>query len=145
VKASDAGINLIREFEGYASAPYDDIGGKRTWGYGHLGKHGETPPKFISEADATALLCADLEVAEACIDGLVDTTLTQAQFDALCSFVFNLGCSKFMSSTLLRKLNAGDYVSAAAEFPKWCKVGHNDVPGLLRRRLAEQLLFTSGE
>ena len=143
MKASDAGINLIREFEGYASEPYDDVGGKLTWGYGHLCKRGETAPDQISEAEATALLCTDLETAEACIDGLVDVPLTQPQFDALCSFVFNLGCTAFMGSTLLRKLNAGDYAGAAAEFPKWCKVGSMQVAGLLRRRLAERMLFES--
>jgi lysozyme len=141
VKASDRAISLIKEFEGYASEAYDDIGGKVTWGFGHLCKSGETPPKHISEADATALLCVDLESAEACIEGIVDVPLTQNQFDALCSFVFNLGCTRFMNSTLLRRINARDYAGAGAEFPKWCRVGQNEVPGLLRRRLAEQSLF----
>jgi lysozyme len=144
VKCSEAGIRLIQEFEGYAAEPYEDVGGKLTWGFGHLGKRGEIPPKRISEADATALLCRDLEVAEACIDGLVDVNLSQSQFDALCSFVFNLGCTAFMGSTLLRKINAGD-ATASDEFRKWCRVGHNEVAGLLRRRLAEQALWDKGE
>jgi lysozyme len=128
MKCSEAGIRLIQEFEGYAAEPYDDVGCKVTWGYGHLCKTGETPPKHISEADATALLCRDLEIAEACVDGLVDVDLSQNQFDALCSFAFNLGCSKFMTSTLLRKINAGD-PTASEEFTKWCRVGNNQVPG----------------
>lgn len=143
MKASEHCIRLIAEFEGYASQPYDDIGGKVTWGYGHLCKSGEDIPKHISEADATALLCTDLETAEACVDGIVDVPLTQNQFDALCCFVFNLGCTRFMGSTLLRKLNAGDYAGCAAEFSKWSRVGQNQIQGLLRRRIAERMLFES--
>ena len=143
MKASERCISLIQEFEGYAAQKYDDVGGKPTIGYGHLIRAGEAFPARLSESDATALLCRDLEGVEACVEGAVDTTLSQDQFDALASFVFNLGCSKFAGSTLLRKLNAGDYAGAAAEFPKWCRVGAKEVPGLLRRRLAEQLLFNS--
>lgn len=141
MKASDRGIALVKEFEGLATESYLDIGGKVTWGYGHLCKTGEIPPRYISEGDATTLLCSDMEIAEACVTGCVDVPLTQGQFDALCSFVFNLGCAKLKGSTLLRILNGGDYAGAAREFQKWCRVGQNQVPGLLRRRLAEQALF----
>ena len=65
----------------------------------------------------------------------------QAQFDALCSFTFNLGGGALSSSTLLRKLNERDYAGAAEEFPRWCHAGGREVPGLVRRRLAEQSLF----
>ncbi len=143
MKASDAGIRLIQEFEGLATEAYDDVGGKATIGYGHLIKRGETFPKRISEAEATALLCTDLEVAEACIEGLVEVELSQNQFDALCSWVFNLGCTALAGSTLLKLLNKAEYIRAAEQFPRWCKCGQNDVPGLLRRRLAEQLLFNT--
>jgi len=140
VKASDRAIRLIAEFEGFASEPYDDVGGKSTIGYGHLIRKGESFTR-IDEAEATRLLCDDLEVAEACVESCVDVALTQGQFDALCSFVFNLGCARLKSSSLLKYLNAGQYAKAADEFPKWCRVGAKQVPGLLRRRLAEQLLF----
>ena len=140
MKASDRGLELVKEFEGFASECYDDVGGKPTIGYGHLVRKGERFTK-IDEAEATRLLCDDLEAAEACVESCVDVRLTQGQFDALVSFAFNLGCNRLKSSTLLRKLNAGDYAGASAEFPKWCKVGQNQVPGLLRRRLAERLLF----
>lgn len=143
LKASDAGIALVKEFEGLATEPYDDVGGKLSWGFGHLCKTGDVVPKHISEADATALLCTDLETAEACVEGIVDVPLSQQQFDGLVALVFNIGCSKFMASTLLRKLNASDYAGAAAEFPRWCKVNGKDVPGLLRRRIAERMLFES--
>lgn len=140
MRCSDAGINLIREFEGFQPKPYDDIGGKPTVGYGHLIKQGESFSQ-ISESQATSLLCSDLVTAEACIEDCVDVALTQNQFDALCSFVFNLGCLKLRGSTLLRILNKGAYDIAADEFPKWSRVGQNQVDGLLRRRLAEKLLF----
>jgi lysozyme len=140
VRCSDAGIALIKEFEGFQPQLYDDLGGKPTVGYGHLVRSGESFSR-LSESEATSLLCADLVTAEACIEDCVDVALTQNQFDALCSFVFNLGCLKLRGSTLLRYLNKGAYDLAANEFEKWCKCGQNQVDGLLRRRLAEKLLF----
>ena len=140
MKASDRAIRLISEFEGFASEPYDDVGGKPTIGYGHLIRKGESFTR-VDEAEATRLLCDDLEVAEACVESCVDVALTQGQFDALVSLTFNLGCARLKSSSLLKYLNAGQYAKAADEFPKWCRVGAKQVPGLLRRRLAEQLLF----
>ena len=133
---------MVQEFEGLATEPYEDVVGKWTVGYGHLLRSGE-PRCKITEADAVRLLCNDMRDAEACVEGAVDVPLTQNQADALYSFVFNLGCARLLSSTLLKKLNAKDYAGAAAEFPKWCRAGGRDVPGLLRRRLAEQLLFNT--
>lgn len=141
MKASDRCIDLIKEFEGFASQPYTDAGGKNAWGYGHTQKKGERVPQSISESDATTLLCRDLEGCEAAVEQYVEASLTQAQFDALCSFVYNLGPARLLGSMLLKKLNAGDYDGAADQFPRWCRVGQNQVEGLLRRRLAEQLLF----
>lgn len=140
MKCSDTGIELIKEFEGFRSETYDDIGGKPTVGYGHLVRSDDSFGS-LTETQATALLCEDLLVAEACIEDCVDVPLTQNQFDALCSFVFNLGCLKLRGSTLLRHLNNGAYDLAANEFQKWCRVGQNQVDGLLRRRIAERLLF----
>ncbi len=154
MKASDRGLALIREFEGCSLTPYLDSGGKATIGIGHLIRRNETFTK-IDEAEATRLLCSDISEAEAMVDISVDVALTQNQFDALVSIVFNVGpgdpprkdgiiCLKSgKPSTLLRKLNAGDYVGASEEFPKWCHVGGSECNGLLRRRLAEQLLFNT--
>jgi lysozyme len=94
----------------------------------------------LPKSEATALLCKDLEFAEACVEDCVDVPLTQNQFSPCASFVFNLGCAAFKGSTLLKRINAGD-PKASDEFRKWCKVGQNQVTGLLRRRIAEQLLF----
>lgn len=139
MKVSDRGIALIREFEGFSAVPYADVGNKQTIGIGHLihaGEHFTT----LTESEAVALLCRDLELVEACIENEVEVPLTQNQFDALASFVFNLGRGAFERSTLLRRINARD-PKAGDEFQKWCYVGHNKVNGLLRRRLAERLLF----
>lgn len=141
MNASDRCLDLIKEFEGFASEPYEDVAGYRTWGYGHKQRKGEAAPATISEADATRLLCNDIQTAECCVSDAVEVALNQNRFDALCSFVFNLGGHAFEGSTLLKLLNAGDYSGASGEFPKWCRAGQNQVPGLLRRRLAEQLLF----
>lgn len=140
MRCSDTGIALIKQFEGFQPEPYDDLGGKPTVGFGHLVKQGESFSR-ISESQATSLLCSDLVTAEACIEDCVEVPLSQNQFDALCSFVFNLGCVRLRGSSLLRLLNKGAYDLAANEFQKWCKCGQNQVDGLLRRRLAEKLLF----
>jgi lysozyme len=142
VKCSDKGIRVIQEFEGLATECYDDVGGKPTIGYGHLIRKGETY-KRVSEEQATRLLCDDLKTAEACVEESVDVQLTQGQFDALVSFVFNLGCFNLKRSSLLKLLNAGKYAEAKSEFTKWSFVGQEHVAGLLRRRIAEQLLWES--
>jgi lysozyme len=143
LKASDKCIAVVKEFEGYASEPYQDLAGYWTWGYGHKQKRGEPIPKHVSEEDATRILCKDLCEAEAGVMASVDVALTQGQFDALVDFTFNLGVARLLSSTLLKLLNAGDYAGACDQLPRWSKVGQNQVGGLLRRRLAEQLLFES--
>ncbi len=143
MKTSERGLALIKEFEGLSTECYADVGGKATIGYGHLCKADETFPKRITEGEATALLCTDLEFAEACVEGIVDVVLTQNQYDALIALIFNIGCGAFTRSTLLRKLNHGDYHGARDEFQRWCRVNGKEVSGLLRRRIAEQLLFSS--
>ncbi len=75
------------------------------------------------------------------VNRLVTVPLTQNQFDALISFVFNLGIGNFRTSTLLKKLNAGDYTGAAKEFPPWVRADGKQLPGLIKRRDAEKALF----
>ena len=140
MKASDRAIRLIAEFEGFASEPYDDEGGKRTIGFGHVIRKGESFTK-IDETEATRLLCADLEIAEACVESCVDVDLTQSQFDAICSFVFNLGRGALAKSTLLKLLNQADYAGAAAQFDRWTTAGGRKLAGLIKRREAERKMF----
>lgn len=140
LKTSDDGIALIREFEGCKLTAYQDSVEVWTIGVGHTGPdvfRGRT----ITEKEADELLRKDLAAAERCVNMSVFVPLTQGEFDSLVSFVFNLGCGNLRGSTLLRKLNDGDYDGAEAEFPKWDKAGGRVLAGLTRRRKAEQDLF----
>lgn len=141
MKTSERGMKLIREFEGVKLFSYLCPAGVWTIGYGHTKgvKEGDT----CSEEQARAWLRDDLRDAEAAVNQLVQVPLTQSQFDALASFTFNLGVGNLANSTLLRLLNASDYAKAAGQFPRWTKVRGKElpVPGLVRRRAAEQALF----
>lgn len=140
MKTSEAGIMLIKMFEGFSARPYDDVVGKKTIGYGHLIKDGESFTSMTDE-EATILLASDLSHAEDCIETFVDVELSQNEYDALISFIFNLGCSAFKGSTLCRLLNNGNKDGASKQFPRWNKAGGKEVAGLTRRRLAEQAMF----
>jgi lysozyme len=137
---SESGLELIKEHEALRLDAYQDIVGVWTVGYGHTGAEVKEGLKITEDA-ANALLLSDVETAEKCINNCVSVQLTQGQFDALCSFVFNLGCTALRNSTLLRKLNAGDDVDAAHEFDKWNHAGGKVVAGLTKRRLEEKELF----
>lgn len=142
MNVSDEGLELIKRFEGCRLTAYQDSVGIWTIGYGHTGPlvvEGQT----ITEQEADGLLRHDARIAENCVAKLVTVPLTQNEFDALCSFVFNLGCGNFRNSTLLRKLNAGDYDGAAAEFKRWDKAGGQVLAGLTRRREAEAEMFVA--
>ena len=143
MKVSVRGLDLIRGFEALRLTAYPDPGAKDgtpwTIGYGHTAgvEEGDT----CTDGDALFWLREDLAGAEQCIDDHVEVELTQNQFDALASFVFNLGCLAFRNSTLLRLLNAGNAKGAAGQFSKW---NHNNgvvMAGLTRRRKAEADLF----
>jgi GH24 family phage-related lysozyme (muramidase) len=85
----------------------------------------------------------DLAPREVAVSRLITVPLNQNQFDALVSFVFNLGSGALQCSTLRRRLNAGAYLEAADEFPKWVYAGGRKLKGLVRRREAERILFLS--
>jgi len=145
MKISAAGLKLVKEFEGLRLTAYVCPAGVLTIGYGSTGPH-VTTGKTISEAEAEALLLKDLARFEAGVDELITKPLTQAQFDALVSFAFNLGCGALEESTLRRRLNGGEEANTviAQELPKWVKAGGATLPGLVRRREAEVKLATSG-
>jgi len=145
---SQAGLTLIKASEGLESEAYPDPGNPETgepWtiGYGHTRgvRRGDT----CSEEQATAWLREDLGAAERAVRHLVEAPLSQGQFDALTSFVFNVGRSAFASSTLLRLLNAGDASGAAEQFKRWNRGADGPLPGLVIRRAAERALFLSQE
>lgn len=143
MRTSENGISLVKSFEGLRLEKYKDAVGKWTIGYGHLILPNENYPKPISEKQADALLRADLVVAEVGVQNAVTVAINQKQFDALVAFTFNLGVSNMKASTLVKKLNAGDYRGAADEFPRWNKAGGQVLAGLTRRREAERALFLS--
>jgi lysozyme len=113
---SKSGVQLTEKFEGCKLAAYQDQVGVWTIGYGHT--------RYVHPTDT----CTQQQ-AEAW------------EFDALVDFAFNLGCASLNGSTLLKKLNAGDFQGAAQEFEKWSHAGGQVVAGLLRRRQAEEAEF----
>lgn len=150
MQTNDAGLAIIKEFEGFVPNWYPDPahGWKvPTIGYGHTDAAGS--PKYASskslkltEAEASEILRRDIQRYEADVARLVKVPLNENQNAALVSFTYNLGAGNLGSSTLLRKLNAGDYAGAAAEFPRWNRAGGKVLKGLVRRRAAEQALFS---
>lgn len=140
---SEEGLALTKRFEGLRLTAYQDLRGIWTIGYGHTGPDVHTE-LCITEADAEALLEADLSKAVACVNRLVTTPVAQNQFDALVDFAFNLGCSALSRSTLLAHINAGDFAAAAGEFLRWDHAGDRTLPGLRRRRRAEVEMFEGG-
>jgi len=134
------GLDLIKQFEGWYPEPYLCPANKWTIGYGHLITPEETFTHITME-EGEDLLELDVNEAELGVETLVKVPLNQNQFDALVSFVFNLGSGNLSASTLLKKLNAGDYKGAADEFPRWIFAAGKKLLGLIARRDAERTLF----
>ena len=144
MQTSDKGISLIKQFEGCKLTAYQDSVGVWTIGYGWTQPVDGKPIRAgmtIKQETAERLLKTGLVSYESDVSRLVKVGLTQGQFDALVSFTYNLGARSLSTSTLLRKLNAGDYAGAADEFLRWNKAGGKVLNGLTRRREAERDLF----
>jgi lysozyme len=148
METSQNGIDLIKRFEGFRAKPYRCPAGVPTIGYGHTsGVSMNDRP--ITEAEAEELLRDDLGTYEGYVNKFVTVPVTQGMFDALVSFVYNVGPGRrvgggFRNSTLLRLLNEGKLIEAAAEFLKWNKANGKELAGLTKRREAERNLFLSG-
>jgi lysozyme len=142
MKTSSTGRALIRNAEGDKLTAYYCPAGVLTIGVGHTGPDVK-PGMKITQAQSDALLSADLAKFEKAVMNAVKVPLTQNQFDALVSFTYNLGEGNLRSSTLLKRVNAGDMAGAAAEFAKWNKAGGKVLAGLTKRRAAEAALFRS--
>ncbi len=141
---SDAGFAMTKEFEGLRLTAYQDVAGVWTIGYGHTGAD-VRPGKTITEAEAEALLRSDLAGAVRCVNREVTEKISQGQFDAMVDFCFNAGFGSFVKSTLLQKVNAGDFQGAMAQFGLWVHAGGEVVAGLVRRRKAEAELFAGAK
>jgi lysozyme len=141
--SSRAGLGLVKDFEGFREQAYPDpaTGGVPwTIGYGFTKgvKRGDT----ITRAAADARLQKEYDEFEAGVRKLVKVPLTANQLGALTCFAFNLGLGNLASSTLLKRVNAGDFVGAAAQFGRWNKAAGRVMAGLTRRRAAEAALFS---
>lgn len=138
------GLEAIKRHEAFAPTPYQDQAGHWTIGYGHKIKAGESFTA-ITEGGALELLAADVRVAEDAVNSVVKVPLTQAQFDALVSFAFNVGAAAFRDSTLAKRLNAGEYDAVPSELARWKYVTVNgtkvESAGLMSRRAAEGQAF----
>ncbi len=138
-KAGEAAFDLIKCFEGFRPKAYWCPGKILTIGYGTT--IGVKAGDVVTHEEALQLLKRDISYFEDVVNSCVTVPLTQSQFDALISFVYNVGATAFKNSTLLRKLNDSDYAGAANEFTRWSFVKKVFLPGLKRRRDAEKALF----
>ena len=136
-------VDLIKQHEGLRLKAYLPTK-KDVWtiGYGHTKTAVEG--MVITQEQADKLFRDDLAWVRKAIAKNVTVPLSQPQYDALASFIYNLGETNLARSTLLRKLNASDYVGAANEFPKWNKQKGKVLRGLVKRRAAERNLFLKG-
>lgn len=157
MKTSQVGISLIKEFEGFSNKAYLDPVGIPTIGYGTTRINGKSVniDQTCTPEEAEIWLLQEISFFEIVINRNVKVHLTQNQFDALVSIVYNVGPGKKgikdgiiqlkngSPSSLLRLLNTGDYVGASNEFDKWIYAGGKLLNGLKRRRAAEKKLFLS--
>ena len=142
MKISERGINLIQSFEGFYPKEYACPSGYPTIGFGTVIKHGAYP-EGVTKEQATGMMMAEINRIERSVNRLIAVEINQNQFDALCSFCYNLGSGALQASTLRSLINRGDFIAAAEEFPKWCHAGGRKLAGLVRRRWAEREMFLS--
>lgn len=143
----ESGRDLIKRLEGYSSFIYLDSARNPTIGYGHKLLPGESE-KFkngITKQHAENLLTQDMQFAINAVNYYVTRPLSQTQFDALVSFVYNVGAQAFANSTLLKRINAGDFSDVGNQLKRWKYITVNGEkvisPGLVNRREKETELF----
>jgi len=144
MKTSAKVRDFIKGFEQLRLKAYPDPGtGGEPWtiGWGHTKNimRGDR----ITQEQAEAFFSEDLAVFELTVNSAIKRSMTQNQFDAMVSLAFNIGCSAFAGSILVKKFNAGDVQGAAEEFPKWRNSAGKVMPGLVKRRAAECEMFLS--
>lgn len=141
----DDAVKLAEEFEGFSATPYRDSAGVWTIGYGstrdQLGHPVTAHTPAVTRVIAEGLMRRDLTTAATVVSNEVRVPLTEEERAALVSFIYNVGQGNFHASTLLRKLNAGDYEGAADQFARWNQAGGHVLAGLIRRRAAEREEF----
>ena len=143
MNTSAEGIALIKKFEGCELKAYQCSAGVWTIGYGHTKdvEEGDT----ISKDQAEEMLVEELHEYENYVNEYVNVALSQNQFDALVSWVYNLGPANLKASTMLKVLNDGKYEDEPYQMKRWNKAGGKVLDGLVRRREAEALLYQGRE
>lgn len=142
---SRKGVILLKKLEGLKLKAYKDSAGKSTIGWGHLinlpGEAYLHRKNGINVGTAEKLFKKDIKTAESAVNKWVTSPVTTNQYDALVSFVYNVGEGAFGTSTMLKYINKGEHQKAANEFPRWRYAGKKEVAGLVKRRAIEQQLF----
>lgn len=137
---SERGIKLIKDFEGFRSKSYLCPAGYKTIGYGHVT---DSNMDDISRSEADRFLAEDIYKAERSVERNIRVDLTQGQFDALVSFVFNLGGAALQRSTLRQKVNREEHQDVPKEFMRWVYTAGIILTGLVKRRQAEAEIYDS--
>ena len=133
---SAAGFVTITQFEAYRAQAYDDGVGVSTIGFGSTA--GVKPGDKITVEKALVRALQDASKYEGALKQCVTVPLHQREYDAFVSLAYNIGPGAFCGSTLVKKLNAGDYAGACAEISKWNRAGGRVLAGLVKRRDAER-------
>lgn len=142
---NEAGLSIIKAFEGFRAEPYLCPANVWTIGYGTTrypdGHAVAEHDAAVTEEEAEALLAAHVKRISAVVAGLTPVPLAENQISAVISLAYNIGTGAYRASTLRSKLLRREYESASLEFPRWCRAGGRVLPGLLRRRQAEKELY----
>jgi lysozyme len=145
MKINDAGLEIIKRFEGWSESVYLCPAGRWTIGYGSTWDDRANPITAdhadITRDEGDAYVRREVGHVEAAIERIIQSELTENMFSALGSFAYNCGTAALQRSTLRMKINRGEYASAADEFKRWCRGGGRKLRGLVLRRAAERLLF----
>lgn len=135
-------LEFIRKHEGFRQKAYRDADGAWAIGYGYADSvHKDM---VITREQAEVLLLIKTEFVAEYVERVVSVPITPKQKTALVSLAYNIGVGAFRRSTLLRKLNEGDYSGAARQFTRWVHSGGTKLRGLEKRRRAEMALFQEG-
>ena len=145
MRINEAGLDIIKYYEGWSSRPYKCPAGIATIGYGSTwdinGEKVNMNHKKVTKELVEALLLREVLHVDHAIKNLVKAELTENMYSSLASIIYNIGSGNFQRSTLRMKLNRGWYEAAADEFPKWRRAGGRILKGLVKRRAKERELF----
>ena len=145
MQVSYNGLMLLKELEGFRKESYLDTGGVWTIGYGTTRVEGKPVEAGLTctEAQAQQWLSNDIAWAQTAVNKLVKVPLKQGMFDALVSFVYNVGEEQFRRSTLLRLLNLNQHIEAGKQLLRWKYDNGKVINGLINRRVKELAMYNS--